>query len=933
MSVSHNIFAFTAGEVSPQFYNRSDLTKYALGLSELTNFYVNFEGGISNRPGSALIGQIPGVGKPVRMMRFRATGDDFIVMLQEGKARYIRNGALLQSIGATSVLDVQRGPITRIVIDTQNVTEGRLVIFSGTTTLTELLGSFYEVRNPGPEGSGAGFDLYHIDGGGPVDSTNWPPYVGGASYRIVTEDDIPWALDEIEDVRMTQNKREAYLTHPNHPPQILRLLSGGTFTFSGLEAGSVNNPPTSVGTEASGTGSAGVSVTVTSVNASGEESIAARPVFALNIVNYSSTEGSLSVGWVPVPEAQYYNVYRSLLLPNSAEVTMAAEHGFIGRAVGSRFVDNNIIPDFTKSSPRRSNPFVNGAIFDVDVTAIGTGHTRDSVISVTDPTGTGFIGYPVVNQAGHLIDVVVVDPGANYTNPTFSITPGTGAIALGTVSPSAGNYPSVSARFQQRIVYGGSVNSPDTLWGTKPGTRYNFDFSLVAEPSDSYTFTLDSEDPAPIRHLVAIRQGLLIFTNYGIFQLRAAQGAGVTATNALTDPQGYKAVSVVEPLAIDLNVLFTQDEGSAMYAMNYTYYTESFQLQDITVLASHLFGSNNRVTRMEYMEEPDKLVHCLRSDGTKVVCTYEPDQEIVAWAREETRGYYRDILAIQENSRSTMYHIVDRYLNGAWRRFVERQYYRDAVQSEDAQFMDSALELSRFTPNETLTASATTGNNVAMTTSGNVTVQIGTIIYAGGGKFEVTSFSDFRNYIGNWLRPATPVPEGEGDIPVTYAEGAWESGIPVTTLTNLDHLEGEAVNVLGDGNVYENLTVTNGQVELPIGVTKAIVGLPFTSRATLLPPTAQRVVFEDKRKTIQGAAVNTINTRGLSMGAKGSTLYEIPNRTYEDWGNPIDSYDGARYSVITDGWQIGAQMQFEQRYPLPASILGVVSLIEIGDDA
>lgn len=67
-------FAFTAGEVSDFFLNRSDLNKYDLGLLQCENFFVDPRGGITSRPGSRYIGPVLNNDEQLKMFRFRGAG-------------------------------------------------------------------------------------------------------------------------------------------------------------------------------------------------------------------------------------------------------------------------------------------------------------------------------------------------------------------------------------------------------------------------------------------------------------------------------------------------------------------------------------------------------------------------------------------------------------------------------------------------------------------------------------------------------------------------------------------------------------------------------------------------------------------------------------------------------------------------------------------
>ena len=932
MSVTHNVSAFVAGEVSPQFYNRTDLSKYPLGMSECVNFFVNFEGGVSNRPGSQFLVPAISVNSEAKLMRFRATGNDFVLLFEDQKMRPMQGGGYLLD-AAQAVVSFTPGATTQVEVTGHGLAENDLVSFEPTVDAipVELYFRVLEIRNV----TANTFDLYYPNGSA-IDSSGWDAVVDLPNLRAIATLDTPYLAAELPRLELSQNKLSAVLTHNNHAPrELIYDPATETFSLSILSPGTTIDPPTG-GTIDAATGSAGIAVAVTAVGSDGIETISNRPDVDTTVVNYAVTEGQMRYTWDNVPGAQFYNVYRSLILPTGTDVTYANELGFIGRALDREFVDNNIIPDFTKLPPIQANPFANGAILDTEVTAAGTGYNRDSIVTITDAEGTGAEIYPVVNEAGEVLGLQVIKPGSGYVAPTLTISDGSGVVAnVTSLSGVSGNYPAISARFQQRQVFAGTVNEPDALWGTKPGTNYNFDVSRIPIESDAYNFTLDSEDVNPIRHLVPLRQGLIIFTNFGVFQLRASTGVGVSATNAITDPQAYKAVSDVTPVAIDLNILFTQSEGSAVYSMNYTYYTESFQLQDITILASHLFTPTRKVERMEFLEEPDKLVYCQRTDGRRLICTYEPDQEVIAWTRDETQGLYRDVLAIRENGRFTLYQLVDRFIDGFWQRNVERQYYRDFERSEDAQFVDAGLSLELMQGQGTLTLDTATGTGTAESTVAEFTAQnVGNILYAAGGKATITGFISTTKVDIMWLRDADEViPQEDVLTPVPIQPGDWEFVTPTNTVSGLWHLEGEPVAVLADGDFVENITVTNGQAVLGKAYSKIIVGLSYTSILTVLPPSSQSIILQDKRKTFLGAAISSVQSRGISMGAKGNSLYEVPNRTYEDWGEPIRDLAVTSYQIVQDGWDERSQMQMAQTYPLPATIIGLASTLEIGDDA
>jgi hypothetical protein len=52
MSLEIIKFGFVAGEIAPAFYGRPDLEKFDFGLAKAYNWFVDYRGGLSSRPGS-----------------------------------------------------------------------------------------------------------------------------------------------------------------------------------------------------------------------------------------------------------------------------------------------------------------------------------------------------------------------------------------------------------------------------------------------------------------------------------------------------------------------------------------------------------------------------------------------------------------------------------------------------------------------------------------------------------------------------------------------------------------------------------------------------------------------------------------------------------------------------------------------------------------
>ncbi len=163
-----------------------------------------------------------------------------------------------------------------------------------------------------------------------------------------------------------------------------------------------------------------------------------------------------------------------------------------------------------------------------------------------------------------------------------------------------------------------------------------------------------------------------------------------------------------------------------------------------------------------------------------------------------------------------------------------------------------------------------------------------------------------------------------------------DAGSPTDVWDGLDHLDGQTVSIVGDGEVLSDNLVSGGQLQLETQVSAVEIGLPVTMEVEPLP-----LVAGSARGPAHGLPVRLIRatfrlleTKALVVDA-GQGLRPVPfKRLGEgllDTGPPAFSGDKV---VRAMGWRRGAATpvwRVEQAVPLPCTILGVTTEIKIND--
>ena len=548
--------------------------------------------------------------------------------------------------------------------------------------------------------------------------------------------------------------------------------------------------------------------------------------------------------------------------------------------------------------------------------------------------------------------------GATLTLPGGAVNP-TATLSVG---PQTGTYPGVCGYFQQRRVYAYSLNNPDTYWMSQTGAFKNFDAGIPISDSDSIIGTPWGLQVNGVQWMVMMPSGLVVLTGAGAWQLTGANGAAITPSNQAAAPQAYNGISsFVPPLPINYDILYVQAKGSIVRDLSYNFFVNIYTGTDLTVLSSHLFQGHT-IQQWAWCEEPYKLVWAVREDGIMLALTYLKEQDVYAWSRHDTSGNYVGVCSITEPPVDALYLIVQRYMRGQWVYYSERMDNRLWTNVANTWCVDCGLSYPlnypgfSILPPQTLvptpgivgrqTYSAPTDSSgnplpVVFVTTGPISCSAGDVVAVNGGVGTVaatvingTSVSVTVTQPLLSLFPAEP--------------GSWSVTTPVTSITGLNHLEGQSVAILADGSVVSNQTVTNGAVTLPYAATQVTVGLPFQCQlqTLYLDPPNQPVTVQGRRKALYAATVRMDSSRGMKVGcnqpdastqpnganAAWSNLYEWKQRTSTTApGTAIPLYTGDARVTFSGTWATQGQVAIQQDYPLPLNVLAVVPEYQVGD--
>lgn len=934
--------SFNAGEWAPALNARVDIAKYHSGAALLQNFFVDYRGGATARSGTKYILQCLDSSKAVRLIPFQASVlVSYMLEFGNQTLRFYNNGAPVLETAANITAITKANPGVLSVVNTY--VNGDVIFISGILGMTQLNGNYYKVANR-TAGTITLKDLNGVD----INTSGYTTYISGGTTQRVYTIATPYLSTELAALKFVQNVNILILNHPNYGPYQLTLISATNWTLAAIIFGSTIAAP--VGQAVATTLAAGTwnyAYVVTAVDVNGQESIPSAYAVLAATVDQRTVAGTNTVTWTAVTGAISYNVYKAEIRQTNA-VPVGAAFGFCGNCTGVTFIDSNIAQDFAQGPPIAKNPFFGSGVQTITLTAndnySGTPPTvslaapppggvqatatvlfKLSAVSVIsggsaftvgqtfgvanatyyvtstggggaitgvavaapgsqniDLTATQTIGSPsgglaaTIGLTWNVATVQISQAGAGYVvapAATFSRGAATATTTLG--APSAGN-PTVPTFIDQRFGELGPVSNPQQFDFSQPGSYYNFNTTNPIQPDNAIEGSLVSGQLNTIQAAVPQPQGLIILSDRQAWLMNGGSpGSGISATQIVANSQAYNGcASQPPPIVANDNILYVQSKGSIVRDLVFNFYTSVYTGTDISVLSSHLFYGFS-ILEWAWAEEPFKLVWAVRNDGTMLILTFLKEQELIAWSHSTTNGIFKSVATISESTLSgvvdAIYTVVQRTVNGNTVQYVERVtelFYPNGV--ADAWAVDAGLQYNGVSALSFQGAQHLAGLSVtglATDNLGNVTV--------------ITPFTMPINQTGIFTLPA-PTPIGS------------------------------------------------------TGYTRVTLGLAYTPAIQTLELDTGEPTIQGKRKKITGVTLKVKDALGLWMGTDSTTIKPIRDLVLGNVGSAINEVvtglvTGDVRGILDPLWSVQGQYYITQPFPYPASVLGVIPEINIGD--
>ena len=524
------------------------------------------------------------------------------------------------------------------------------------------------------------------------------------------------------------------------------------------------------------------------------------------------------------------------------------------------------------------------------------------------------------------------------TTDNFSGTGGTTDWSLGTFTSTKG-FPRAVSFFEQRLVFAGTTSFPQTIFASESGLYEEFDVGS-GNAADAFIYTIAANRVNVIRWLAPARD-LIVGTVGGEFKVGRPTGEPLKPDNVQITQQTTYGGYTTQPIQIGNAVLFVQRQQKKVREFAYRFESDAYLAPDMTLLAEHITGKG--IVDVDYAQEPDSIYWAVRKDGALLGLTYQREEDVIAWHRHILGGSYgltfngasdvtdsvtdsnnNGFVTISNHGLSTGDRVT--YSAGGGTKLgglVDGQdyfvYVKDANNFEFAKTYEQAIDRTIVQIQDGV------GANHSVKAQAQVK-SVSTISEASENQTYIVVRRRINGSIVQYVEYLDELLKVDSGLAGTVNGSS-------TSITGLDHLEGETVKVLVNGANHPDKVVSSGSIALDRTATSAAVGLAYTAFISTLDPEVQTETGPSQGKTrrVERITVRVVDTYNLKAGVNQTDLQTIFFRTPSVPMGSLQLFTGDKRLLLEMTPNRAMDIYLQHEDPLPCTILALMYSLVVSE--
>ena len=945
---------FAGGEFGDALDGRVDLQKYATAARLLENCVVTRYGGVESRPGTKFVDYTRTTGD-IKFIPFEFNiSQTYILEFTDYAMRVVKDGGIIQTSYRTASYQwIASGSGTgEYYLQTSASADPTIadalqyfsVYESGSKMDLGALGSLAVSEFGIGDNDALGYTTLYVRLSDGTDPDSKAVDYLKADYVLET----PYPESALSVLDYAQSADTIFMANQDYAPQTLQRLAEDSWTIAATSFTPSITAPIDIDVELTNFSATDRDVlyAVSSITEDLEESLPS-----------ANQKVALDLNWPTTARVDlYWNSIRSSTFKWTSSPAAANEFYLEVAAGGDPSIDEptKLYEDKTAMTAGTIGSLAIGewAYGDNDTLGYSTIYVRIAGSADPDTKAVGYLTYKATDEDQYAIYKnyygdwgwlgTVEDPWYldDFQETNVSISPKSFVNLFDAVD----DYPGVVGIFEQRLFYARTNNEPQKVWSSYSGHLNNFGKSKPLTAADPIEVRLISGGRIDeIRHLTTLEKMVMFTAGSEWLFGRGNNSDAITPTTVAFNPIGYDGtIKDIKPIRIGNSALYVRRNSRDIMTLSPADVVR-YNANEVSLLVPHLL-EDRTIIDWAYQQHPGNVVWMIMDDGYPISLTFLPEQEIYAFARHATDGLYKAVGSVTSDGEDELYFCVERVIEGSTVRFIEQAASREFEFIEDAYCVDAGLS---YNEPKTITGVTISGSAVTVTSTGHSLVDDEYVRLRGVEGIEPAdpANSDYPEFNGKYyivdnaaantftLNDLDGGALTSSDFTGSYVRGG-QARKCVLNISNLDHLEGEVVDVLADGNVLSK-TVSSGSITLKdaqpgYSVVHAGLGYDVNIQTLRLDEQLSDGTMQGEAKRIKNVTLRVKDTSGGYLGTDEDNLTYIKWRQNEDWleANRVKTAD-IKHTV--DGtWDTEGQVYYRQSDPLPTTVLAMVMHFDRG---
>ncbi|KKN72134.1 hypothetical protein LCGC14_0414200 [marine sediment metagenome] len=223
--------SFAAGVITPKAHGRVDLARFQTGLRTLENYNVIPHGGVSNRPGTKVVGYClgytDGSTKRSRLITFDYNSEQqYALEFGDLYFRIVKDGAFVTETAVTVTGLTQANPGV-VTATAHGFANGDWVYITDVVGMTEVNDQTYQVANQAANS----FELNDVDSNN-ISTSGFTAYSSGGTVARIKTVTTTYIEADLKRLKLDQSADLMTITHPSYPIRDVTRGALGHYDFS-----------------------------------------------------------------------------------------------------------------------------------------------------------------------------------------------------------------------------------------------------------------------------------------------------------------------------------------------------------------------------------------------------------------------------------------------------------------------------------------------------------------------------------------------------------------------------------------------------------------------------------------------------------------------------------------------------------------------------